>query len=346
MTAPQCRIHAKFAKERALILDALEADPTERFKRRVSRIDGCCATPEIRVDESGKPAVRMNACRDRLCPRCQKQRGAAVRERAEAVVRTFDAPRFITLTLLHRCESLDQMRERAADAFRRIRERPEWKSRVKAGVWVIEVTRNTKTERWHLHIHAIADGQFFPQALLAKMWHEVTGDSMVCDIRAVPSRTAAVRYIADYVAKPLGMAEWGAEAICEFAEAMHGVRMVHTFGKAHAANVEAAEPERETRKSTFVIHAVVLRRLAAEGNAKAEFALRTFAGYSRQTCEAVGERWLTSEYGVPVVSEPDVAAALKVCSELERGILIDPPPRHEPTRDDIERECLFSDRAI
>lgn len=344
-TGPQLKLHARWFKERERIIDALEDDKEKTFERRVNRLQGCCAVPEIRKGSDGLPAVRFNSCRDRLCPRCQRSRGLAIRERVLSVVQTFNAPRFATLTLAHREESLDSMRRRAADAFRLLRQQPEWRERVKSGVWVIEVTLNAASGKWHLHVHLLIDGTFFPQALLSKVWHRVTGDSMICDIRAVPDRAKAVAYMADYVAKPVELSIWDPERIREFASAMHGVRMVHTFGKAHKATVEAAEPVEESKATTFVIHSTVLKGLARNGNVKAQFAMITLCGWRKSVCEALGCDWKGNTSAPPLLGNRDVETALRICEELERGIFINKPPVPEPTREEIHSESLWPSTA-
>jgi len=345
-TAAQLRLHAAWAEDRKRIVRALENSRDEKLMKRAERLGGCCQCPEIRRGENGKPSIRLNCCRDRMCPRCQRQRGANVMEKVESIVQKFAAARFVTLTLQHRDESLDEMRKRLARGFAKVRNEPGWKMRVKAGVWVIETTRNAKTQRWHVHLHLVIDGDYFPQKVLSKMWLTATGDSCVCDIRAIHDRRRVAKYIADYVAKPVDMGKWPADAICEFAAAMAGVRMVHTFGKAHGANLGTATPTEESKPSQFVIHAVVLRRLAADGNLKAQFAVTTLAATDRVLCESLGQRWERGFNAPRLVSDEDVAHALRVCEELERGILIDPPPRHEPTREELESEQLFPDRCV
>jgi hypothetical protein len=281
-----------------------------------------------------------------MCPRCQKQRGANVREKVAEIVQRFSAARFATLTLLHKEESLAEMHKRASRGLQKLRREETWKKLVKAGVWVIETTRNEKTGRWHLHLHLIIDGEFFPQKVLAKLWLKATGDSCVVDIRAIHDRRRVAKYIADYVAKPVDMGNWPADAICEFAAAMAGVRMVHTFGKAHGGNLGTATPPEEAKPSKFVIHAVVLRRLAADGNLKAQFAVTTLASIDRVVCESLGQKWERGFNAPRLVSDEDVGHALRVCEELERGLLVDKPPRHEPTREELEREQLFPDRCV
>lgn len=252
----------------------------------------------------------------------------------------------MTLTIVHKDERLDDMRKRLAEGFRKVRSRPEWKQRVTAGVWVIEVTYNVKTQRWHAHLHLIVNGEYFAQKLLSKLWLAATGDSCICDIRAIHDKRRVARYIADYVAKPFEMAAWPADAICEFAYAMAGVRMVHTFGKVHGADLGTATPPEEKKPTTFAIHAVVLRRLAASGNAKAKFALTTLAGTERRVSEALGVKWEQPANAPRLVSQHDEMRALRICEELERGILIDPEPDLGPTREELEHQMLFPERRF
>jgi len=217
---------------------------------------------------------------------------------------------------------------------------------VTAGVGVIETTYNKQTQQWHLHLHLIIDGSFFPQKLLSKAWLEVTGDSPICDIRPVPDRRKAVAYMAEYVAKPVELHTWDDDVICEFADAMHGVRMVMTFGKAHKATVESAEPESESKATTFVTHTLTLKRLERAGNAKAEFALNTLKAWNRNVCESLGEEWKPPENGTRLVSELDVRKALLICEELERGLLVDRVVDTEPSESEMRQAGLFTINAI
>jgi len=325
-TASQWKIHARHNRERLPIIGAMENDGNPALAKRARRMDGCCSLPEIRRRADGLPGIRLNACRDRMCPRCQRQRGLAVKEKVLAAVEKFNAPRFFTLTMRHRDEPLSKTRARANEAFRLLRRQTEWTSRVTGGVWVIETTRNRETKRWHLHLHVIADGSYFPQELLSRAWERVTGDSKIVDVRAVPDRKKAVGYLADYLAKPMDVVEWGDDAICEYADAMHGARLIATFGKAHKSSVEAAEPEAESGPTTFVIQTCVLRRLANEGNVKAQFAVITLGHYRRSICEALGKDWKRPENMPALVHQADLITALRLCEELERGLFVDAPP--------------------
>jgi hypothetical protein len=149
-----------------------------------------------------------------------------------------DAPRFLTLTLKAIDRPLFLTIAALTASFRVLRQTTEWNRHVNGGVYVIEITRNAETECWHAHIHVIFDGSYWAQKDISQVWLRVTGDSPIVDVRAVHSRTSAANYVAKYVAKPTGMDTWPAAALCEYADAMHGRRMVHTFGDSYSVEVE------------------------------------------------------------------------------------------------------------
>lgn len=55
------------------------------------------------------------------------------------------------------------------------------------------------------HIHLIIDSVFIPQWKISEVWHSVTGDSYVCDIRAITTGrdggNSAVAYVTKYITK-------------------------------------------------------------------------------------------------------------------------------------------------
>jgi hypothetical protein len=142
-------------------------------------------------------------------------------------LRAVDRPLFLTIAAL-------------TASFKVLRETTEWRRHVRGGVYVLEVTRGADGRHWHAHVHVICDGQYWAQRDISRVWLRVTGDSPIVDIRAVHSRASAAAYVAKYVSKPTGQSEWDPAELCEFADAMHGRRMVHTFGASYA---EELEPE-------------------------------------------------------------------------------------------------------
>ncbi|MGH9121061.1 MAG: hypothetical protein ACRDYC_03820, partial [Acidimicrobiales bacterium] len=91
-------LHARWARVRDHVIDALATSGDAILDRRASRLEDCCAHPQILVDQNGKPMLCLQSCRDRLCPRCQCDRGREATLRITAACQTMNAPRFITLT--------------------------------------------------------------------------------------------------------------------------------------------------------------------------------------------------------------------------------------------------------
>lgn len=315
MSAPQLRIHARWAKPRETIILALRHG-NDRCQRRARRIDGCCFNPEVRRGAGGMPLLVHNVCRDRLCPRCQIQRGKLLATRIALLTHSFNATRFVTFTLRHKAEPLDSMLDRLYDCFRALRKTKEWKRHVVGGVYCVQVTRNTKTGQWHAHLHCLVDGTFWAQSEIARVWERVTGDSKIVDIRAVVDRRSVASYVAEYVSRPDGIAEWGWDAIAEYAEAMHGRRLVHTFGTAHAQQVEDRDDDRDCSGGEFVADVLTLLRLKKRGSVRAAFVVNTLSDLSPTWARVLGEGEFVWNMGTSVISPQDQADALTIAREL------------------------------
>lgn len=262
-TTSQWRMHRRHEARRHTIIDALAGDPAGRFGRQVDRMWDCCRYPSIWDTARGEIALSLSRCKCRMCPLCADARARETSRRTEAMVRGMNAPRFITLTVRAETTSLREQLDRLSLVFRRLRSRPAWKQHVHAAVYALEITLNTATGQWHPHLHIIADGSYFPHGLLKSEWTEVTGDSSVVDIRAVPDRARAARYVATYVTKPADVERWSPAQIQEYAEAIHGRRMLHTTGKLHGTTAEK-DSEEETGKCTEQICSLAAIRNAAD----------------------------------------------------------------------------------
>lgn len=287
-TASQRKLHQRWWGVRDRILTALENSADDTLTKRAQRLDGCCSAPLLGKGSNGEVSLQLQACRDRLCPRCQQHRGRQASTRIAALVSGWPSCRFATLTLLHRPGSLADELTRLHEAFRRLRKTPEWRARVNAGVWSIEVTRNPGTARWHAHVHLLYRGEFFPQKLLSELWKAATGDSMIVDVRAVPDREQTARYIADYVSKPADVERWSQEEICEYAAAMHGRRLLHTFGNAHGANVDPPEDTGPQAPAEFVAPIRHLIHAARSGDEEAKHAIEILRRLSGTAAAAAG----------------------------------------------------------
>jgi hypothetical protein len=343
-TASQLKLHSRWWGVRDHIITALEGSDEESLQKRAQRLDGCCASPLVHRSTDGKATLILQACRDRLCPRCQRARGQETSRRIASLISGWSSCRFATLTLRHSGGTLGQELDRLGEAFRKIRKEPKWKERVVSGVWSIEVTRNVTTKRWHAHLHLLFQGEYFDQALLSRMWEAATGDSPVVDIRAVNDREKTACYIADYVSKPLDAERWSHEDLREYAAAMHGRRLVHTFGRAHGAHIDQAAESEEKIDSEFVAPLRPLLLAADNGDREACHAREIVCRMSRTYCEAAGVRPCPSMAITPPVEEWEHAIVLREASRcfveylerMEGKKTVAASPRREPRAEQLQ----------
>lgn len=258
----QAVLHAKHARVRRHVINSLHDDP--ELRKRARKLCDCCSFPSIRVDQAGKPRPSLGRCRDRMCPLCAEFKGKEAATRVSGLLERAREPRFITMGMKSGELPLGEQIDRIFKAFRDLRRGRAWPARVRAGLYAIEVTYNADTGLWHPHLHIIYDGGFFPQALLSQLWHAVTGDSKIVDIRSVRDVKEAGNYIADYVAKPSKVTTWPRVKVAEFAAAMKGRRLLGTFGEWHGLNLDPDEdPDAE---STHVASVAAIDREEKRGN--------------------------------------------------------------------------------
>lgn len=283
---------------------ALAESPETKLQTRAERINACCCAPMLLLTGKGKLVSSPGFCRDRLCPTCQQRRARDVAAKVGSLTVRMNSPRFLTLTLKSVDRPLFLTIAALAASFRVLRETTEWRRHVSGGVYVIEITRNAETECWHAHLHVIFDGQFWNQRDISRVWLRVTGDSPICDVRAIFDRKAAANYVAKYVSKPTDQANWPPSALREFAADMHGRRMLHTFGACYAEDVEDAHPEEQCIQAEPLVSANKVVHAARRGCAYARYAVELLsrcggwlrdaigpAAYPRTTAAAAPSDW-------------------------------------------------------
>lgn len=270
----QTRIHNKDSRARGKIIEALMSSEHESLCRAGGKIRACCRTPLILVSETGDVRVALCKCKHRMCPTCSRARSREASESVRGRVKLMNSPRFMTLTLKATEAPLVDQVDQLLSCFRQLRRLKIWKDLVVGGIATIECTWNAKTERWHPHIHAIVDGRYFPQPQLKSAWLKVTGDSSIVDVRKVNDATQAARYVASYMCKHGAVATWPRACIQEFTEAMHGRRMLQTFGNQHGVEVDKAERDPMPEGLEPLATSKEIDDLADEGHADAQRARR------------------------------------------------------------------------
>lgn len=163
-------------------------------------------------------------CWHRLCPECAPIRA----------VRLFEAHKRLTgvkhlkhlvLTIKNvpglTWRSVPEVRR----SFTRLRHRRLFKTAWRGGIYTIEFTY-TGDKGWHIHIHALIDGAYIPQAVISKHWLDITGDSQVVWITGAKNS----RQVLKYVLKPTRELFDDSVALDNFLTAIAGKHLVAGFG--------------------------------------------------------------------------------------------------------------------
>jgi len=200
------------------------------------RLCGCNAFVEGRTINPMLPSIKefrikQTKCHDRFCVPCSQERASRVRHSLLNHMKDMVDLKLITLTLRNMPVTLTEALDRITRCFRLLRNKPLWKKKITGGVWIIETKIGEKSGEWHCHIHCVAQGKFFPQNLLSQLWHAITGDSKIVDIRPVGAKRGAVSYITKYVTKAADTSIVNdPERLRQAITAFNGRRLISTFG--------------------------------------------------------------------------------------------------------------------
>jgi hypothetical protein len=173
--------------------------------------------------------------------------------------------RFMVLTVKSRTAPLAQQLADMRSAFGKLRRKRQWKDYVEGGVYTVEVTRNETTGLWHPHVHAIYQGKYFPQRLLRKLWHDITGDSDVVWLSPVDDPKAAADELSKYIGKPQRSEAWPNQAIRDYARSTNGTRMVGAFGCCYPCRVQDRDPMPADSPDTYTVPLSRLVTRASQG---------------------------------------------------------------------------------
>lgn len=240
--------------ERDRIIQICETSSRKVPTQVAKKLESCCRQVTLHADlDDTNIRIAQQRCKSRLCPSCTKLRSARLIAKTLPIVMQADNVRFVTLTQRHSDAPLQTQIKQLTKSFATLRRSKIWRQYVVGGLYTIEVVWSPDSNAWHPHIHALVDGQFFPQRQLRDAWSTANGGSHIVDIRQVRSRRNAVNYVAKYVTKAAETKGIPAHAIEEWAEALHGLRMAQTFGTMHAC-----KPDEETDDEPFPAFAATL----------------------------------------------------------------------------------------
>lgn len=258
-------MHARDRRPRAKIIDAMQYSGDSHLERLADRMHQCCAAPLILASVDGDVCLSLQRCRCRMCPTCSRSRSIEAAGRVAELTKRMNSPRLITLTLKSTTEPLEDQIDRLLASAKALRRTKSWKRRVHGGVQTIEVTWHETSRLWHPHLHILVDGEYYPQPEISEAWLKVTGDSYIVDVRKVHDAKQAGRYVASYMTKHGQIANWPAAQITEYAHAMHGRRLVQTFGSSHGIECDKKPANAAAGELEPVATAREIENLAAEG---------------------------------------------------------------------------------
>lgn len=174
--------------------------------------------------------ISSSKCKDRFCKPCARERaGAVARNLLDAVENK--QLRFITLTLKTETPNLTFELDRLYKAFQSLRRRAFWKKHVAGGAALLEVKHNTKSDRWHPHLHILVEGSYIPHTKLSSEWRHVTGGSFIVDIRAVKDNSRVTHYICKYATDPIDRSIGkSVDLLTQAIDAFKGRKTCLTFG--------------------------------------------------------------------------------------------------------------------
>lgn len=203
-----------------------------------------------------------SGCRDRFCLPCARERSRVVVDNVTKYLK-HQPVRFLTLTLRHRDVSLSEQLRRLYECFRKLRSSAYWRKHVTGGAAFLEVTLSLNGT-WHPHYHCLIQGKYLPRSEVRRLWHEITGDSHIVDVRMARGDVEVIKYITKYVTKSFsGRISRDPEKLDELVAAMYRVRTIIAWGTWR--DLQATEAVADTDWEYLCTLEDLVRRASLEG---------------------------------------------------------------------------------
>lgn len=222
--------HSGWTSRRNCVQRALET--LDASESRSQRFDSCGSRAWVleSVDEPGVFRISCDRCRDRFCQPCALQRARHIATCVGDFAKGKEL-RLITLTLRKTGNNISEDVNRIYAGFTRLRRRVLWSKSQRGGVYFIEIKRRRNDDGWHTHIHVLSEGRYINKKKLSDAWLDITGDSMIVDVKWCDSGEDAARYVAKYAGKGVhGSCYHDPEILSEAIVAIKGRRLVGKWG--------------------------------------------------------------------------------------------------------------------
>lgn len=179
-------------------------DSHEHVKKASATVNGCAnylVFNNYYTVEEVKLAKAQTCKKHMLCPFCARRRASKMLEKNlpkfEEASKPHLIPALVTLTVKngenleerfnHLKNALQTLTGRRRDYLKKGRGFNEF-CKIEGAMFSYEVTHNPKTG-WHPHVHMVVLlNDYIDVRKLSKLWHEVTGDSYVVDVRKLKAK--------------------------------------------------------------------------------------------------------------------------------------------------------------
>lgn len=177
---------------------------TGQTHARCQAFSHCGSHAYILESDDDPPRYRLagSGCHDRFCLPCGQARASQI---ARNIIEHAGSKRLrlITLTTGATYPTLSELLDHLYTSFRKLQRTPEWQRHVTGGVAMLELKLSSRTDRWHPHLHCLVEGTYFPQPVLKRAWHRVTGEATIVDIRPAGRGDHIMHYVCKYASKPM-----------------------------------------------------------------------------------------------------------------------------------------------
>lgn len=134
---------------------------------------------------------------------------------------------------------------------------------------MVEITYNRENQTWHTHLHVLFSGEYLDQKLASLVWHNVTGDSFIVDVREVKRREIAVGYVVKYAGKAVDSSVTSrVEAFEQAIKAMKGRRTLATFGTWRHLDLSRPPEDGEEWAVVMPLHKLIERAVKGDKDAQ------------------------------------------------------------------------------
>lgn len=235
---PGERSRSSFPKEIAAAESAYDAFDIVHSGDHYYRLLDCRTAWRIMWNKVLETTITVsNSCGLRWCPQCAQARANWLSHQVRAWYTTARKPKLLTLTLRHNTSPLRDQISFLYRCFRRLRLAKFMSSRIRGGIWFLQVKWIRESDGWHPHIHALLDAEFIPHAEIKARWAKLTKGSDIVDIRPCYDSDSAAHHVARYATRPGTLSSVPPDRRLQLLEAVHGRKIVGTWGSAKALSL-------------------------------------------------------------------------------------------------------------